>query len=218
VVLLAFMLGASSAHAFWFKGEEPSEPEAAAGAGDGEVLVATLSEEQASQFLQLAAARIQTDRQITVLAELREEKLKEIASFESNLERNFSVNATNTYHYDRSTYTVYLLESAPAASTNAAAGDAEGDVAEPTGGETLRKTVWKELSRQEGEAFERILSAKQIAATQLQSINLLLREKGLERRRTQEILKVRFGIDPTLHYRYDRDTRTLYRSNATSKQ
>jgi hypothetical protein len=221
VALLFALLFAHQAPAFWFKGGERQEPAAAeSGPRRGEVIVATLTEEQATQFMQLAAARAQTDQQIQVLGDLRAEKRKEIASFEANLQRNFDVNATNAYHYDRANRVVYLLEAVPTAETNVtaavAAAAADGGDAAPAG-QAFRKTVWKELSQQEGDAFERILSAKQVAVTQLQSIELLLREKGLERRRAQELLQSRFGIDPALHYRYDRNSRTLYRSISTKE-
>lgn len=186
VAAFALFSAGSPASAGWF-GKKEGAPEA----GDAKERV--LSEERGAAFVALVSQKRVIDEDRFVIERLLNEKRRELATFNDTLRDRYGIDPAAQYAFDASENRIYLL-SKPSEEA-------------PEGGRTLHR----EITPEQGKDFVRHVSAKSITASQIRALALLAREKQLERASANEALKGQFGIDPEVDYRYDPQTRTIYR-------
>lgn len=208
VLVIAVM---QPAPAGWFERSTDSPNPGPGAASANERPLRKLSPEEAPKFEKLVTSRDRLTRQVAVLREILTEKQQEIARFEANLARNFDVDPKQNYQYDQSSHALYLL-SAVTADTPAADDKPPLDavVTNAVDNTTFTRALHRQMSAQEAGAFGRVVSAKKLTQTQQKVVELLLREKMLERQKANRALTEHYGIDAKKNYRYDRESRTVF--------
>jgi hypothetical protein len=155
-------------------------------------------------LVQLAESRRLREEELRVLARLHAEKRGELARMNEQLLERFGIASDETYQYDAEAKTLYKLTAKPDMEALAA-----GGVTDPE--ELFEKSRHRIFAQREQElGFVRLVSAKKITGSELQVIQLLVKEKNMELEKVLGSLKDRFSISPDKHYEYDAEAQTLF--------
>ncbi len=155
-------------------------------------------------LMQLAESRRQREEEIRVILRLYEEKQGELARMNGRLTEKFGISAEENYQYDNETKSLYKLTPKEGAEDLAQNGQTAPE-------DLFDKKLHMSLELEDMEVtFVRLVSAKKITASELQVLQLLLKEKNMELAKIHASLKERFSILPEKHYEYDADAHTLF--------
>jgi hypothetical protein len=166
----------------------------------------SIPDDQTEQILvQLAESRQLREEEIRVLGRLHVEKEGELERMNQRLMDGYGIAADQNYQYDQETRTLFKLELKEGV-------DPDGPVPEgATAGDLFDKIGPVTLATPDAESeFLRLVSAKKITASELQVVELLLKEKNMELQKVYSSLKERFAISPKKHYEYDPEAHTLF--------
>jgi len=166
----------------------------------------SIPDDQTEQILvRLAESRQLREEEIRVLSRLNVEKQGELDRMNLRLLDGYGIAADQNYQYDQDSRTLFKLELKEGV-------DPDGPVPEgATAADLFDKVGPMTLATPEAEAeFLRLVSAKKITASELQVVDLLLKEKNMELQKVYSSLKERFAISPKKHYEYDPEAQTLF--------
>ena len=155
-------------------------------------------------LMQLAESRREREEEIRVILRLYQEKQGELARMNGRLAEKFQISADENYQYDNETKSLYKLTPKEGAQDLAAAGGAAAE-------DLFDRKLHLSLEPEDMEVtFVRLVSAKKITASELQVLQLLLKEKNMELAKIHSSLKERFSVSPEKHYEYDAEAHTLF--------
>jgi len=176
------------------------------GAPRDALVLGVFKKDEAARFVSLHAQRERIREETRVLQRLLHEKQTELGTFRETLEAQYGVKPGNAFQLnvaERTLHLVSLPEGTNAvadAVTTAAANDVSA----------VQRTLHLEMDDDQVQHLLRVSAARSVTTDQIRALNFLLREKVMELKKANALLKERFGIESWLSYKYDADTRTLY--------
>lgn len=163
-----------------------------------------------ADFVRLVRGKNGVLEDVAALDRLTKEKHVEIAEYVKGLLEEFSIQPDRQYHYDRRTMTIYDLF--PTSTNVTAEQEAQAKVT-PGVGATIpspRKVHMVLPDKNKAADFVRLMSSKRLAAQQVEILDTLLREKGMELAAYDGMLLEKFSISRDRKYQYDSQSKTLF--------
>lgn len=155
-------------------------------------------------LVQLAESRRLREEELRVLARLYVEKQEELKRMNQQLQQRFGIAPDENYQYDAEERTLHKLTAKPDMEELARNGATDPEAL------FVKSSHHTFEGRDDELVFVRLVTAKKITGSQLQVIQLLVKEKNMELSKVLGLLKDQFSISPDKHYEYDAEAQTLF--------
>ena len=163
------------------------------------------------ELLQLFSVKRALSDELRVLSMLTEEKRREAAKFDAELQKTFGVSDKGNYRFDPKTRTLYeqVQKEGGVTTTNVATAAGAGGTLETT--MVFEQRVHMQLKDDtQVKQFASLAAGKRITMEELQVFGRVTREKQVEMDRLDEVLKDKYSVSRDRNYWYDNKTLRLY--------